>query len=286
MKHKSFAAMILTHGRPDRIYTHASLRRSGYTGRIVFVLDDEDETVDAHREAFPEDDHIVFDKEAYAAATDSCTNSPSRCAIVFARNAAFDIAHDLGLETFVQLDDDYTAWHHRVGPGDKYLSSCEVRDLDGVFDAMLDFLYDTEATAVALAQGGDLLSGGDASLLRQMSRKAMNSWFCRTDRQFAFSGLMNEDVSAYTTHGARGALFATVGQVHLNQVQTQAAEGGMSAAYRDGGTYIKSFYTVLANPSCVSVALMGTVNPRLHHSINWNLAVPRIVSAQKQTKTR
>jgi hypothetical protein len=97
---------------------------------------------------------------------------------------------------------------------------------------------------------------------------------------------MNEDVSAYTTHGARGALFATVGQVHLNQVQTQAAEGGMSAAYRDGGTYIKSFYTVLANPSCVSVALMGTVNPRLHHSINWNLAVPRIVSAQKQTKTR
>jgi len=46
MRHDSFAALILTHGRPDNVITERTLRRQGYTGRIVFVLDDEDKTAD------------------------------------------------------------------------------------------------------------------------------------------------------------------------------------------------------------------------------------------------
>jgi len=116
-----------------------------------------------------------------------------------------------------------------------------------------------------------------------MKRKAMNSFFCRTDRPFEFSGRINEDVNAYVGLARTGALFATVGQAHLNQLVTQGSEGGMSDIYRDGGTFVKSFYTVLANPSCVRVGLMGSVHPRLHHSIDWKCAVPQIVRAQNQT---
>lgn len=284
MKHEDFAAFILTHGRPDRVFTYDSLRRSGYTGRIVFVLDDEDSTVDAYREEFPNEEIVVFDKKAIWKQIDNYTNRDDRRSITYARNAAFDIARDLGLSTFVQLDDDYTDWHHRVGPNGEYLRSCEVRDLDSVFDAMLDFLYDSDATAVALAQGGDLLAGRNAPMLRRMSRKAMNSFFCRTDRPFEFSGLMNEDVNTYIGLGRIGVLFATVGQVHLNQVQTQAGEGGITDLYRDLGTYAKAMSTVLANPSCVRVALMGSTRPRLHHSISWEYAVPKIVSEQNKRR--
>lgn len=276
----SFAALILTHGRPDRVHTIASLRRSGYTGRIVLVLDNEDRTLDEYRVAYPDEEIVVFDKKAVWDRIDNYTNAGDRRAIVYARNAAFDVARDLGLDCFVQLDDDYTDWHHRIGPDGEYLSSCEVRDLDAVFEAMRVFLYESGATTVALAQGGDLLGGAPNSpCLKRMQRKAMNSFFCRTDRPFEFSGRINEDVNAYVGEAARGALFATVGYAHLNQVQTQASDGGMSDVYRDGGTYVKSMYTVLANPSSVRVGMMG-VHPRLHHVISWDHAVPVILREQ------
>lgn len=52
----------------------------------------------------------------------------------------------------------------------------------------------------------------------------------------------------------------------------------MTDTYNEGGTYLKSFYTVLANPSCVVVAPMGDKHIRFHHRINWNNAVPKIIS--------
>ena len=39
---EDFCAVIITHGRPDKIPTYNSLRRHGYTGRIFIVVDDED----------------------------------------------------------------------------------------------------------------------------------------------------------------------------------------------------------------------------------------------------
>ena len=43
MRHKDFGAFILTHGRADRVYTVDTLKQSGYTGPLVFVIDDEDD---------------------------------------------------------------------------------------------------------------------------------------------------------------------------------------------------------------------------------------------------
>ena len=40
--HKEFAAFILTHGRPDNVLTYDSLKKAGYTGRIVLIIDNED----------------------------------------------------------------------------------------------------------------------------------------------------------------------------------------------------------------------------------------------------
>ena len=40
----------------------------------------------------------------------------------------------------------------------------------------------------------------------------------------------------------------------------------------------ESFYTVMYAPSCVQVGDMGRMNKRLHHKINWDNAVPKILS--------
>ena len=52
----------------------------------------------------------------------------------------------------------------------------------------------------------------------------------------------------------------------------------MTDAYIDGGTYIKSFYTVMYGPSYAKVSMMNTTNKRLHHSISWSNAVPVIIN--------
>ena len=54
----------------------------------------------------------------------------------------------------------------------------------------------------------------------------------------------------------------------------------MSEMYQDQGTYVKSFYSVMYNPSSVKVGLMGAVNKRLHHKVNWNKSVPKIIDSK------
>jgi hypothetical protein len=51
----------------------------------------------------------------------------------------------------------------------------------------------------------------------------------------------------------------------------------MTETYTDEGTYLKSFYTVMYAPSRMTISLMGAINPRLHHKIRWNNAVPMIL---------
>jgi hypothetical protein len=65
--------------------------------------------------------------------------------------------------------------------------------------------------------------------------------------------------------------------VALNQKETQKSKGGMTGAYLDGGTYIKSFYSVICMPSAVKVGMMGQKEYRLHHHVDWDKCVPKIL---------
>ena len=102
-----FAALILTHGRPDRVHTYYALRNAGYTGRIIIVIDNEDKTANEYRNRYGTD-VVVFDKAAIAQTFDEGDNFQDRRAIIYARNASFQIAKDLGYRYFVQLDEIMT----------------------------------------------------------------------------------------------------------------------------------------------------------------------------------
>lgn len=277
-----FAAFILTHGRPDNVRTFATLRRHGYTGPIYLVVDDEDDDLPEYRARYGTA-VVVFDKAAVSAETQKADNRPGHAGVVvFARNACFAIARDLGVRTFVQLDDDYTMFHFRFDGRDvfRHVGMC---NLDAVFAAMVRFYESTPFHAFAMVQGGDMFGGYTKSI--RMFRKAMNSFICSTDRPFAFIGRINEDVNAYVSLGSQGALFGSINQVCIEQVQTQASVGGMTDVYRAQGTYAKSFYPVLFNPASVRVSVMRSArNPRIHHRIDWNATVPKIVHARHRKR--
>ena len=276
-----FCVFILTHGRPDRVHTYDTMMKSGYTGKVYIVIDDEDKKADEYRQRFG-DKVLQFNKTEWAEKTDEGDNFPHRKAIIYARNACWDLAKQVGCRYFVQFDDDYTAFFIRNDSSGKYVSANVRNGLENVFCHLHAFQLRSNATAIAMSQGGDHLGGNtcgskDAPYL---SRKCMNSWFCNVERPIQFFGHMNEDVSAYVTLGHRGQLFFTVMQAMLVQKPTQTTPGGMSDLYLTSGTYQKSFYTVMANPSCVQIGAMGDPRSgvyRIHHKINWHKAVPKII---------
>ena len=63
----------------------------------------------------------------------------------------------------------------------------------------------------------------------------------------------------------------------LTQVQTQSSSGGNTEAYKTMGIYVKSFYSVMAAPSCCKMGMVEAVNPGIDHKIDWNRAVPKIL---------
>lgn len=56
----------------------------------------------------------------------------------------------------------------------------------------------------------------------------------------------------------------------------------MTNLYLDYGTYTKSFYSIMTNPSAVSLMKLGDVHKRIHHKIEWNSVVPKLINQKYQ----
>jgi hypothetical protein len=285
----NYAVFILSHGRPDNVKTYDTLIRGGYTGKIYIVLDDLDQTASQYIERFGAA-VIVFDKKKYAKETDSLDNFNAMNTVLYARNAVWDIAAGLGLEYFLVLDDDYSRIGYAYGPGYRYLIDGPkfCGDLGSLFASTFQYLETSKAHCIAWAQGGDFIGGQYSKAVASgvySIRKAMNSFFLSTKRPFKFMATLNDDTTTYCSHGAKGLLFLTFTGMRVQQAQTQQAQGGLTDIYKRYGTYVKSFYTVMACPSFCKVAMMGNKDKRLHHLVAWGKAVPKIIKeAYKKQK--
>ena len=273
-----FAVFIITHGRAGNISTLKPLKDGKYSGKLYFLIDNQDEQEQRYKELYGDENVIVFDKQAAFEKCDTMELTGEKKAIVFARNAIFEVANGLGLRYFLMLEDDFTDFMYRFPDGDK-LGYAPCRRLDDLFEAMIEFLNSSVALTIAFAQGGDFIGGVNSkNFYKGLLRKCMNSFFCDVKKPIKFRGTMNEDVTTYTTLGSRGDLFFTVTKANIVQKQSQSVSGGMTEVYKDGGTYQKSFYSVMSMPSCVKIAMMGDKHYRIHHNVNWSCCVPKIIN--------
>lgn len=272
-----FAVFILTHGRPDKVVTLNSLKAGNYSGKWYIVIDNEDDTEGEYRQLYG-DRVLQFDKLAVSKTFDTADLSEDRRTIVYARNACFELAKQVGVRYFLELDDDYTSFMYRF-PDNGKLGYTTARNLDALFEAMIDFLNASGAVTVAFAQGGDFIGGIDSGTFHKgLLRKAMNTFFCDIEKPFQFVGRINEDVNTYTLLGNQGKLLFTVTHANITQLQTQSNAGGMTDVYLDSGTFLKSFYSVIFSPQAVKIATMGAKHKRLHHKIDWNACAPKILN--------
>jgi len=279
MNRTDFAVFILSHGRPDNVLTYKTLKEQGYTGKIYLIVDAEDKTADRYKENFGSDNVLIFSKKSQDNNFDIADNFDDRRAVVFARNACFELGKRIGIQYFMQLDDDYTSFRYRY-QADEYITKGKVKSLDAYFKILLEFYISSNIDSVTIAQGGDFIGGASCGLLtnyEHLSRKAMNSFICNVDKPFKFVGRINEDVNTYVHYGSLGLLQLTIPHIALEQLQTQSNNAGLTDIYLSLGTYVKSFYTVIFEPSSVKVKLMGFKNNRMHHSVKWINAVPKIL---------
>jgi hypothetical protein len=258
------------------VHTLTTLKRCGYTGKVYLVIDDEDATAPDYYARYG-DQVLMFSKEAIAKTFDEGDNFSDRRTITYARNACFELAHQVGCKYFIELDDDYRAFNYKFDDKARYIEK-KILNLDCIFTEMLDYYIRTPFLSIAFAQGGDHLGGSQGTYAKTIAtkRKAMNSFICSVDRPFQFRGRFNEDVNTYTALQRAGGLFLTILGLELKQQITQSNNGGITELYKKYGTYVKSFTTVIYAPSCTIVKDMAISN-RLHHQINWNATAPKII---------
>jgi len=277
-----YCVFIISHGRPDNIKTISTLRSREYSGKIFIVIDDLDKTRDRYIEEFGEEMIIVFDKQEMADKTDQGDNFNNLRTTTHARNACFDIAERLNYKYFIVLDDDYINFRFRFDDKLNYKPKPkDLKSVDKLFSYMMEFyINNKQISSICLSQGGDFIGGKNSWFAEKIraKRKVMNSFFCSTERPFNFISRLNEDVNTYLYLNNKGKIFLTLNQVCLEQTQTQSSSGGMTEAYRDYGTYVKSLYSVMYHPSAVTVReIGGSSSRRLHHNITWKKTAPKIL---------
>lgn len=285
---KDFCLFILTFGRPNACKTLKTLQKSTrFNTDYYLVCSDDDKSLPEYIENFGER-VLVFNKKDMLPYIDRGDNFDKFNVILYARNICFTLADMLGYRYFCEFDDDYTEFRHRFH--DEDVDSCLSRyitDYDELFRVHLDFFQKTPTKTITISQMGDYIGGWqNGNVRRGYQRKVMNSFFCDIQQPFLFEGTINEDVNFYTQGGRKGEVMFNLFGFGLNQEMTQQNSGGMTEQYLDGGTYLKSFYSVMYSPSCVKV---GTIshgkNERYHHRVDGKSAYVKIIDPKYKANT-
>jgi len=281
-KIEDFAIFVLSHRRADKVYTWNMLKKYGNKQDVYIVIDDSDDEADKYVKRFGRNKIIIFNKDTMRGTFDMMDNDTANTGVVFARNKVYDIAEQLQLKYFLVLDDDYSKLEFKMDNYGRYHAAGKVvKDLNTiiiklveVYEKMPDYVV-----TIAIAQTGDFIGGRAGGLARTFAikRKAMNWFICSPKRRVEFIGRLNEDVNTYVADGMKGKVFLSIPYVSLRQRLTQQNTGGLTEMYLDMGTYRKSFYSVICNPSSVKIIKMGTIYPRIHHFVQWRYAVPKIL---------
>jgi len=290
MSSNQTVAFILSHGRPHNVKTLAALEKHGYTGPVYIVADTQDKHLDEYKKQYGK--HLlVFNKEQERLKTDSGDNFEKLDTVLYARNKCFDLAKDMGYEYLWQLDDDYTSFYWAIDNNRGFISSGQepIKNLSSVIECLKSYMDSANIEGLAFSQGGDFIGGDNAGMFKdyiagkhfdRYARKVMNTFLLRSSSSVRFCGRMNDDVNTYVTSGNRGRLFLTLPKICVMQGATQQSEGGLTDMYKDAGTYVKSFYSVMYAPHCVKIAEVGHTYRRIHHRVKWVNAVPKVMAPE------
>lgn len=298
MENQKRYAIFISAYRNTKIKTLQTLTRCGYIdhSNIYIIVGIDDPNLEEFKEKY-KDHCIIFDKEKDALPyIDTCINKENftYLSTVFTSTAQMKIAKELGYKYFMQLDDDSNNFMIRYVYKDKLINIKKTEEgvLDNFINKAIDILDSSpKVYGVSFLQAGDLMGGVESLPYVVGKRKFMNTRIYDVEKQLKFIGLLNEDTTYYTQYGKLGYIFLTLDGLVLDQLDSQnkSSGTGLTSLYAKFGTYIKSFFSLIVNPSALKIMVMGgggklnenankrIYNPRIHHFIEWENICPKIL---------
>ena len=246
---KRFAIYILTNGRPNHQHTLDFLRKS-FKGDVFLCCDNEDKTLEEYQKNYGEQ-VVVFNKNEWVSKSDPMDNFRSKNSVLYARNAVFQLAKDMGYEYFAMADDDITRLDFRYEE-DGRLVGKKIEDFDKVVSSVLEAMDDTGTDYFSFGTDKIYIGGAaNSQYQRKIIDKVYNFIFCRTDQEHFYKGIMNEDEIHNILSMSVGKLVksSTAIQISMKPVGRDSV-GGNAETYEENGyySYIRNFYPVIAFP--------------------------------------
>lgn len=257
------AIFITSHERPD-MYSYETLRRVGYTGKIYIVLDDKDRMLDEYTAKY--EDVFIFNKEKYVPITDlgSSQIHPKLSAVLYPRLEVEQLAKELGLSTFVVMDDDVKNFRYRYPSEDgRSCKSGVIHNFDKVLDIYFEFMQISGAQCMSFTNNFMFVHGA-ASVFkdgRSFERRSCHNVFLRmVSRPLNWTFAMNEDYISALREGSLGNLwlvppFVEEQLVDMNNFKEQ--KGGMFDFYQSTSSFERAFYATVACPWCCKPVMYG-----------------------------
>lgn len=275
-----YCIFILTNRRPNKQYTYSFLKKAGLEKKVFFVLDNLDPTIAEYKKKYGDEKILTFDKEKYIKENETMINEKVEKVVLYARNACYDLAEQLGFQYFIEFDDDYKSFQYQKVENLLIERVPIIKNFEKVIQAYFQFFVAVPSMySICFSQAGEIISGGaDSYLQKGWKRKMMNSFFLDTKRRINFKGVLNEDVNANIEQLKLGHLCLTCFNVVLKENQTQKTKGGLTEIYLQFGTYKKTFFSVMSAPASVKVCTLNSKYPRLHHLTTYKNLMPLIVS--------
>lgn len=275
-KTNDFAVLIDTHGRPKDQLTYSALREAGYTGEVYFLIDNEDET-EAEYRAIYGDHVIVFDKQKYIANTDSFLPNAPRLSVVYARNAGFDIARELGLKWFAMCDDDIKRFDYKLVIDGK-LKGAKASHLDSVINSAISFAESAKLECVATCEMGIYVGGANNPKVKNGFNWSLSHfWIFRTESLLRFRGYFFEDIifsCLVGSTGKRALALINIAATTLVAGKGFKQSGGMVSTYAaESYEYVGAYLCFMVYPSQIRIVVKDGAFTHEHSETHGNAKI-------------
>lgn len=272
-----FAVIILTSGRPDKQYTYELLKRCGYTGKIIFLVDSLDKTVRELRKRYSDEKIVVFDKKTVE--VDLIDNSGDLATPTYAENYMYELAEKEGLKYFARADDDLKEFRYRIDLGDR-LSTDSVQDLDEVFNILVDFMEEADMALFGPSRAGYYFGGRNGAAYQQGTDYNVSQLIlCSVKHPLKFRGKTYSDLLVNLDSSVSGRPVFRTMYLSVRSPDEGSNEGGVKKSYdKDPTRYNSNFCAVITHPAAVKIK--KRIKGDFGHKIILNNIFPKIISGR------
>lgn len=254
-----FGVIIISHGRPH-CETFTTLRDSGYTGKVYFVVDDEDKTLNEYINIYGRENVHIFHKSEWFDVGDNLDNP--RTVGVFARNECLGVAKEKRLKYYLEMDDDLKMLSFRYKKNDS-LKGAKVKDFDSVVRYICDYFDNSTIACLGFGNAVDYIGGLPTFESGRINRLPLNSFFLRTDDNFLWKGRNSDDLITPLNQQKSGKYWCRFPSIQAmydvwSPKKNSKEAGGSIEVYNDLGSYRLRFYGVMYHPSSVKLAITST----------------------------